>query len=172
VRRQLTVFFLVLAAAGLAATAASARPDGKLTAKESKWMTPMLNVWTTMNAGLHIVIQQAAAQDALIAGTPNNGKLTRTLTVFVECSPIVAKAGKPPTARLVPFDTSLKALCLHLGNGAHDLAKAVGAIQKKNSKLATTLIKAMDAEFKRASSYLKQAEAQALAVGGSNVFKA
>jgi hypothetical protein len=171
VRRQLTAFVLVLVTAASAATAASAHAQ-KLTPKETKWMTPMLQVWSAMNAGLRIVIQQAAAEDALVAGSPNNGKLTRTLTVFVECSPVVAKQGKPPTARLVAFDTSMKSMCLHLANGAHDLANAVGAIGKKNPKKATTLIKAMDVEFKKASTFLKQAESQALAVGGSNVFKA
>ena len=135
-------------------------------------MTPMLTVWSAMNAGLRIVIAQAAAPDALNAGSPNNGKLTRTLTVFVECSPVVAKEGSPPTARLVPFDTSMKTMCVHLANGARDLATAVGAIRKKQAKQATTLIKTMDVEFKLASTLLKQAESQALAVGGSGIFKA
>ena len=170
-RRQLAAFILVLVTAGSAATAASAHAQ-KLTPTETKWMTPMLTVWSTMNAGLHIVIQQAAAKDALVAGTATNGKLTRTLTVFVECTPVVAKQGKPPTVRLVAFDTTMKTMCVYLANGANDLAKAIGAIGKKNSARATTLIKSMDVQFKQASTYLKRAETQALAVGGSNVFKA
>jgi hypothetical protein len=171
VRRRLAALTLVLVTAASAATAATAHAQ-KLTPKETKWMTPMLTVWSTMNAGLHIVIPQAAAKDALIAGTANNGKLTRTLTVFVECGPVVAKQGKAPTARLVAFDTSMKTMCVHLANGANDLAKAVGAIRKKSAKQATALIKAMNVEFKTATTFLKQAETQALAVGGSNVFKA
>jgi hypothetical protein len=173
--RRLLVFLVSVAAfSGLSATAATAAPARaeKLTPIELKWVTPMITVWNTMNAGLHLIYTQAAATDALIAGSPNNLTLTKTLVAFVECSPAVKKVGAPPSPRLQPFADTLKTTCVHLATGANDMAKAIGAIHKKNGKLAASLIKQMGPELKTATSLLSKAQKQLVTIGGKNIFAA
>jgi hypothetical protein len=144
----------------------------KLTPKESTWVTPMLKTWTQMNSGLNNVVKQATAPNALIAGTANNGKLTKTLVAFVSCTPEIEKAGTAPTSRLEPFAASMQTMCTHLGTGAQELAKAIGAIRKGNATLAKQQITAGYAELAKASTYLKQAGSQIVTVGGQKVFTA
>jgi hypothetical protein len=160
--------------AGLAATSVTAAPahSQKLTPLEQKWVTPMITVWNAMNAGLHLFYKQATAKDALIPGSANNLPLTKTLAVFIECSPVVKKLGAPPSPRLQPFADSLAKSCVHLGNGAHDLAKGIGALGKGNKKLGNSLIGKVGLELKQATALLGQAQHRLIAVGGKNIFTA
>jgi hypothetical protein len=144
----------------------------KLTPRESTWVTPMLKTWTQMNSGLNTVVKQATAPNALLAGTANNLKLTKTLVNFVACTPAVKKAGAPPSSRLQPFAASMRTMCTHLGTGAQELAKAIGAIRKNNVTLAKQQITAGYAELAKASTYLKQAGSQIVTLGGQKVFTA
>jgi hypothetical protein len=161
--------------AGLALCAgASAQPTraDKLTAAETTWVKPLLKAWTNMNKDLSGVIAQATAPNALLAGSPNNGKLTKTLVAFAGCNTSVKKAGAPPTARLKGFDTALELMCSHLAAGANDLAKGIGAVGKNNASLAKKEITAGYGEFVKATTDLKSAQTAIQTVGGQNIFKA
>jgi hypothetical protein len=173
-RRLLVALLTSLALSGLAAGAAGAATarGEKLTPAEQKWVSPMIVVWNAMNAGLHLFYKQASAKNALVPGSPSNLTLTRTLAVFIECSPIVKRQGSPPSARLQPFGESLARSCVHLANGAHDLARGVGAFGKGDKKLGASLISKVDPELERATALLGRARQQLLAVGGKNVFTA
>jgi predicted outer membrane protein len=52
------------------------------------------------------------------------------------------------------------------------MAKAIGAIHKKNGKLAASLIKQMGPELKTATSLLSKAQKQLVTIGGKNIFAA
>lgn len=125
--------------AAVFATTASA----KLTPAEQRWAAPLVSTWNLQNAGLHLVLAQASQNGALIAGQkPNNLALTRTLVALAACqsTKAITKAGKPPTARLAGFREALNAACIHDSNGAHDFAKAVGAVSRNNAAKAKVFL--------------------------------
>jgi len=159
---------LVSVGAGLAASAASAR----LTPLEQRWVKPLLAVWTQQNAALHLVLPAASAKDALLVGTAANAKLTTVLNTFVVCSPELRKAGDPPSPRLRPYLAALTTACTHATSGAHDFAKAVGAVGKGKGALAQSYLARGVAEFKRATSALTTAYRAIIAIGGKNIFTA
>jgi hypothetical protein len=165
-----------LAAAILLAGLASGTAQAKLTPVEQKWATPLVSVWNVQNAGLHLVLQQATAKNALIAGSkPNNLVLTKTLVALVSCkapTDAIEKAGAPPSSRLTAFRDALNATCIHDANGAEDFARAIGAITKGKQKLAKTLLTQGVLEFKRGSAQLSKAHAALAAIGGRAVFEA
>ena len=161
---------LLLAAFVAALVAATA--DAKLTPVEQKWATPMIQVWNEQNLALHVVLQAAAAKNALVVGTPNNQKLTTILNTFVVCGPSIKKAGKPPSPRLTAFANALTTACSHDTTGAHDFASAVGAVHKGNAAKSGALLKQGVAEFRLGSSALNTAYKSLIALGGQNIFKA
>src|SRR4051795_8147003 len=93
---------LIVAATAAAAGAAPTR-SAKLTAAEQKWVSPVIQVWNLMNAGLQAVDKQMQANAALIPGTATNKALVTTLGNFVTCGRAVSAAKAPPTNRLKPF---------------------------------------------------------------------
>jgi hypothetical protein len=165
--RKLAVVAVVIAA--LAWTAAA---EAKLTAIEQKWAGPMITVWNQQNLALHVVLQAASAENALVYGTPNNKKLTVVLNTFVVCGPSIKKAGAPPSPRLKTFATALGTACTHDTAGAHDFAKSVGAVQKHKRAQAQTLLKQGVTEFKLGTAALTKAYRSLVAIGGKNVFTA
>jgi hypothetical protein len=175
VSRLARVLVFVAAVAALGAGTASPR-TAKLSQKEQAWVAPLLKVFSIQNAGLHLVVGQAAAKNALVAGEkPQNLALTNTLAALISCKvpkDVLKQAGPPPTARLLTFRNALNSACIHDLNGAHDFAKAIGAVTKNNSTLAGTLLKSGVAEFKRGSGQLTKAYKSITALGGSNLFKA
>src|SRR5919201_147013 len=112
--RRLAVLLAMVAALGVIAAA-----DAKLTPVEQKWATPMIQVWNQQNVMLHVVLQAAAAKNALVYGTTNNKRLTLILNTFVVCTPEMKKAGSPPSPRLTAFATALGSACTHDTTGAH-----------------------------------------------------
>jgi hypothetical protein len=164
------------AVAALLAALASGAAQAKLTPVEQKWATPLVSVWNVQNAGLHLVLQQATAKNALIAGSkPNNLALTKTLVALVSCkapADAVKKAGAPPSPRLTAFRDALNATCIHDANGAQYFAKAIGAITKGEPKLAKSFLIQGVSEFKRGSAQLSKAYAALTAIGGRNAFEA
>jgi hypothetical protein len=166
----------MLLAAAVAACTFAATADAKLTAAEQKWVTPLLSVWNIQNAGLHLVLQQASAKNALVAGSkPNNLALTKTLYALISCktpTDLIKKAGTPISPRLAPFRDALNRACIHDANGAHDFAKAVGAVTKGNGKLAQSLLIQGVAEFKQGSAQVAKAYKSLVAIGGKNIFSA
>jgi hypothetical protein len=165
--RRLAVLVTVLAALGWTAAA-----EAKLTAAEERWAKPMISVWNQQNLALHVVLQAAAAKDALIAGTTNNKRLTIILNTFVVCGAEIKKAGAPPSPRLATFTTSLKSACTHDTAGAHDFAKSIGAIHSGKATQAQTLLKQGVAEFKLGTTALGKARQALTAIGGKNIFTA
>jgi hypothetical protein len=165
--RRLAVVVTALAALGWTAAA-----EAKLTAVEEKWAKPMISVWNQQNVALNVVLQAAAAKDALLAGTANNKKLTIILNTFVVCGAEIKKAGAPPSPRLTTFATSLKTACTHDTTGAHDFAKSIGAIRSGKATQAQTLLKQGVAEFKLGTTALNKAYKSLVAIGGKNIFKA
>lgn len=164
---------LLIAAAvlsGLAAASASA----KLTPAEQKWVSPLIHNWNVQNAGLQVVIQQAAAKNALIAGEkPQNEALSKTLIALVSCETpknVVKDAGAPPTTRLKPFSTALGAACADDFYGANYFAKAIGAVQKGNETAAGTDLKDGVAKFKAGSAEIKAAYDVLIEYGGKSIF--
>jgi len=148
--------------------------QAKLTPAEEKWAKPLITIWNVQNAGLRIVIGQAAANNALVAGEkPENLALSRTLLALIICkqpADLIKKAGAPPSPRLTAFRDALNAACIHDANGAHDFAQAVGAVTKHNSKLAGTLLTQGVAQFKLGSAQLSKAYKVLIAVGGKSIF--
>jgi hypothetical protein len=165
--RKLAVVVTVLA--GLGWTAAA---EAKLTAVEQKWATPMIAVWNQQNLALHVVLQAAAAKDALIVGTTNNKRLTIILNTFVVCGSQIKKGGAPPSPRLTSFAGSLKTACTHDTAGATDFAKSIGAIRAGKSTQSQALLKQGVAEFKLGTAALSKAYKSLTAIGGRNIFKA
>jgi hypothetical protein len=165
-----------LAAAVLLAGLAAGAAQAKLTPVEQKWTTPLVSVWNVQNAGLHLVLHQATAKNALIAGSkPNNLALTKTLVALVSCkapTDAIRKAGAPPSSRLTVFRDALNATCIHDANGAQDFARAIGAITNGKPKLAKAFLIQGVSEFKRGSAQLSKAYASLTAIGGRNAFKA
>jgi len=163
---------LVAAVCGLFAASAQA----KLTPVEQKWATPLITIWNVQNAGLHLVLQQAAAKNALVAGEkPHNLALTKTLYALISCkqpTDLIKKAGSPPSPRLGAFRNALDSACLHDANGANDFAKAVGAVSKGNAKLTQSLLTQGVAEFKLGSAQIKKAYNALIVVGGKSIFTA
>ena len=170
--RRLVLAALVVALAAVLAGAA----DAKLTPVEQKWVTPLVSVWNVQNAGLHLVVQQASAKNALIAGSkPNNLALTKTLAALISCktpTDAIRKAGSPPSPRLVTFRDALNATCIHDANGAQDFAKAIGAITKGDAAKAKAFLTRGVAEFKRANAELTTAYKSLTSLGGKNIFTA
>jgi hypothetical protein len=166
-RAPVALLLATFAAALLATTA-----DAKLTPAEQKWATPMIQVWNQQNLALHVVLQAAAAKNALVVGTPNNQKLTTVLNTFVVCGPSIKKAGTPPSPRLTAFASALTTACTHDTTGARDFASAVGAVRKGKAAQSATFLKKGVAEFKLGSSALNTAYKSLIALGGQNIFKA
>jgi hypothetical protein len=170
--RKLAPLLIAAVACGLFAGSAQA----KLTPSEEKWAKPLIAIWNAQNGGLRVVISQAGANNALVAGErPENLALSRTLFALITCkepADLIKKAGTPPSPRLTAFRDALNAACIHDGNGAHDFAKAVGAVSKGNSKLAGTLLTQGVAEFKLGSAQLSKAYKAITAIGGKNIFTA
>ncbi|HZO96094.1 MAG TPA: hypothetical protein VFB42_01860 [Gaiellaceae bacterium] len=166
--RRLLAVAAVAAVAGLAAGSARA----SLTPVEERWAKPLVTVWNQQNAALQLVIKAALAQDALIAGTKANGRLTTILAVFVSCGPAIEKAGQPPSPRLKRFHAALSSACTHDTAGAHDFAQAVGAVRKNKAKLAQSLVTKGAGEFKLGSAAVAKAYHSLIAIGGKSVFKA
>jgi hypothetical protein len=160
---------IFVAVAALAYTAAA---DAKLTPVEQKWAKPMIQVWNQQNVALHVVLQAAAAKDALVYGTTNNKKLTVILNTFVVCRPEIKKAGAPPSPRLAPFATALNSACTHDTAGAHSFAKTVGAYSNGKASQIKTLLNKGVAEFKLGTAALNKAYKSLIAIGGANIFKA
>jgi hypothetical protein len=160
---------LMLSLGAAAATAAPAR-TAKLTPAEAKWANPVVALWNAMNAGLLVVGDQTTATNALVPGSAANKKLVVTLANFIACTPVMNKAKAPPSTRLKPFATSMKAACTRLGTGAHGVANGVSTIyNKKNGKLASLQIKAAFQEFQKGSAELAAARRQLLAAGGKGI---
>ncbi len=163
---------IAAAVCGLFAGSAQAR----LTPVEEKWATPLITIWNLQNAGLHLVIGQASAKNALVAGEkPHNLALTKTLYALISCKqPIdqIKKAGAPPSPRLVAFRDALNSACIHDANGANDFAKAIGAVTKGNSKLTQSLLAQGVAEFKLGSAQVKKAYTALILIGGKSIFTA
>ena len=163
---------IAAAVCGLFAGSAQA----KLTPVEQKWATPLITIWNVQNAGLHLVLQQAAAKNALVAGEkPHNLALTKTLYALISCkqpNDLIEKAGSPPSRRLAAFRNALNSACIHDANGANDFAKAVGAVTKGDGKLTQSLLAQGVAEFKLGSAQVKQAYNQLILVGGKSIFTA
>jgi hypothetical protein len=161
----------VLLALGATAAAAAPARAAKLTPAEAKWVSPVVALWNAMNAGLLVVGDQTTASNALVPGSAANKKLVVTLANFIACTPVMTKAKAPPSARLKPFATSMKAACTRLGTGAHGVANGVSTIyNKKNGKLASLQIKAAFQEFQKGSAKLATARKQLLAAGGKGIF--
>ena len=132
----------------------------------------MISVWNQQNLALHVVIQAAAAKNALLYGTANNKRLTIILNTFVVCGSSIKKAGTPPSPRLGPFATALGTACTHNTAGAGDFAKAVGAVRKGKAAQSKTLLEQGVAEFRLGTAALSKAYKSLVAVGGANIFKA
>jgi hypothetical protein len=161
----------VAVAAVFAGTAAA-----KLAPAEQTWVTPLIKVWNLQNAGLHLVLQQAGAKNALVAGEkPQNLALTETLGALVQCktpTDLIEKAGAPPTKRLTTFRNALNAACIHDGNGASDFAKAIGAVTKNDTSRAKQFLTQGVAEFRKGSAQLTKAYKAIVALGGKAAFSA
>jgi hypothetical protein len=159
-----------------AASAFAAPASAKLTPAEQQWVTPLIKVWNLQNAGLHLVLQQAAAKNALVAGEkPQNLALTETLGALVLCktpTDLIAKAGAPPTRRLATFRSALNAACIHDHNGASDFAKAIGAVTKNDTARAKAFLTQGVVEFKKGSTQLAKAYKAIVALGGKAAFRA
>jgi hypothetical protein len=168
--RKLAPLLIAAVLSGLFAGSAQA----KLTPAEQKWANPLISIWNVQNAGLHLVLSQAAAKNALVAGEkPQNLKLTETLYALITCkqpTDLIKKAGPPPSPRLTAFRDALNAACIHDGNGANDFAKAVGAYTKGNAKLVQTYLSAGVAELKLGTAQLSKAYKVLIAVGGKSIF--
>ena len=143
---------------------------------EQKWVTPLIKIWNVQNQSLQVVVSQATAKNALIAGEkPQNLALTNTLAALVNCkepADLIKRAGASPTPRLVVFRNALNSACIHDLNGANDFAKAIGAVGKGSNNKAQTLLKSGLSEFKRGSTQLAKAYAAIVALGGKKAFKA
>ena len=163
---------LAVVAAAIAALSLTASAEAKLTPIEQKWAKPMIQVWNQQNLGLHVVLQAAAAKNALVYGTANNKRLTIVLNTFVVCGPSIKKAGGPPSPRLKSFATALGTACTHDTAGAHDFAKAVGAVRKGQAPQSQTLLKQGIAEFKLGTAALSKAYKSLVAIGGKHIFTA
>jgi hypothetical protein len=176
--RRLYVSLLlgIAAIAVLAPLAGAARSGATLTAAEQKWVTPLIKVWNVQNQSIQVVVSQATAKSALIAGEkPQNLALTNTLAAIVNCkepADLIKRAGKSPTPRLVAFRNALNSACIHDLNGANDFAKAIGAVGTANYHKAQILLKSGYSEFKRGSTQLTKAYASLVALGGKKAFKA
>jgi hypothetical protein len=160
------------AACGLFAGAAQA----KLTPAEQAWAKPLITIWNVQNAGLHLVGPQAAAKNAMVAGEkPQNLALTKTLYALISCkqpTDLIKKAGTPPSPRLISFRDALSTACTHNGNGANDVAKAIGAQTKGNGPLEASYLTKASAEFKLGSAAITKAYKVLLAIGGKSIFVA
>ena len=165
---------MLIAAAACGLFAASAQ--AKLTPAEQAWAKPLITIWNVQNAGLHLVIGQAAAKNALVAGErPQNLALTKTLLALVTCkqpTDLIKKAGTPPSPRLTAFRDALSAACVHDGTGANDFAKAIGALTKGNMTQVKSLLAQGVAEFKLGTAQLSKAYKALIAVGGKSIFVA
>jgi hypothetical protein len=170
--RRLTLVLLGAVLFSVLTAAAQAR----LTPTENTWAKPLIAIWNVQNAGLHLVIQQASAKNALVAGEkPENYTLTNTLLHLINCKQpkdLIAKAGIPPSPRLAAFRDALNTACIDNGKGANDFAKAIGAVTKNNSKLAQSLLVQGVAEFKLGSAAIAKAYKVLIAIGGKSIFVA
>jgi hypothetical protein len=175
--RVLAATLTAVSLVGVMVGAAGAAParTAKLTAVEQRWVTPVIRLWNTENGGLLVVLSQATAANggALIPGTKANAALLGTLSQFVECTPMLARAKSPPSPRLVPFANAMKSACTDLVTGAHGVASGIASLTKhRNEKLGTAQLQAAFQNFKLASAKLALARKQLLAVGGKAAFTA
>jgi hypothetical protein len=170
--RRLGLILLGAVLCGVLAASAQA----KLTPAEQAWAKPLIAIWNVQNAGLHLVIKQASAKNAFVAGEkPANYALTNTLLYLINCKQpkdLIAKAGIPPSPRLAAFRNALNTACIDNAKGANDFAKAIGAVTKKDSKLAQSLLVQGVAEFKLGSAAIAKAYKALIAIGGKSIFVA
>jgi hypothetical protein len=73
---------------------------------------------------------------------------------------------------MVAFGDALNTACIHNGNGAHDVAKAIGAVTKGNVKLEGSYLTQASAEFKLGSAAVVKAYNVLIALGGKSIFTA
>jgi hypothetical protein len=167
---------LCIVAAVLFTPAAGAANGARLTSAEQKWAAPLIAIWNVQNQSLKVVVAQATAKNALIAGEkPQNLALTDTLAALIACkvpADRIKGAGAPPTPRLAGFRNALNAACIHDQNGANDFAKAIGAIGKGKSAAAKSLLRTGYGEFERGTAQLAKAYNALQALGGTSGFKA
>jgi hypothetical protein len=152
-RRVLPFVALVALLAATAASAASARTT-KLTKAENTWAVPVVSLMKSMSGRVGAIGKQAADPQVLTKGSKAQLKLAVTLANLLSCTGKLKKDGPPPTSRLKPFASSVKAACTHYVAGSHLLAKGIGKVNATMIKQAMTEIKTGSASLATAQSRL------------------
>jgi hypothetical protein len=163
--RLASLLALVATVAAVAASSAAAAPEraAKLSSAENRWAVPVVNL-TKYLAGRVGSVKTLAANPAILQkGSAVQVKFIYVVADIRTCTSKLKKRGNPPTARLVPFQLSVRDACARYVAATHLLAQGIG--KATNGELAgATMIRRSTTEFQRGSALLGRAQAQLAAL--------
>jgi Spy/CpxP family protein refolding chaperone len=84
----------------------------------------------------------------------------------------VSAAGAAPARSAKLSLSEQRRMCAHLGTGAHQMAKAIGAVRQHKAKLAASRLTEATSQFRQATKFLAAAQRRLLQLGGSKAFVA
>jgi len=161
------VFLLALAAvvAALGASTAAAAPArmATLTSAENRWAVPVLNLTRYLAGRVGAVKTLAAKPTILQKGSAVQVKFVYVVADIRSCTAKLKKRGPAPTARLVPFQLSVRDACARYVSATHLLAQGIGKATNGDMS-GVTMIRKSTTEFQRGSALLSRAQAQLAAL--------
>ena len=160
-RRLASLLALAAAIATVVASSAAAAPErtAKLSTAENRWAVPVLNL-TKYLAGRVGAVKTLASNPAILQkGSAVQVKFIYVVADIRTCTAKLKKRGNPPTARLVPFQLSVRDACARYVSATHLLAQGIGKATT-GDMAGATMIRRSTAEFQRGSALIGRAQAQ------------
>jgi hypothetical protein len=159
---------LLALVATVAAVAASAAPAAgtrtvKLSSAENGWAVPVVNL-TKFLAGRVGAVKTLAANPAILQkGSAVQAKFIIVVADIRTCTAKLKRRGNPPTARLVPFQLSVRDACARYVAATHLLAQGIGRATD-GDMAGATMIRRSTTEFQRGSALIGRAQSQLAAL--------
>jgi hypothetical protein len=165
VRRIVFLLALAAVAAALAASTAAAAPAHatKLTTAENRWAAPVLNLTRYLAGRVGAVKTLAAKPTILQKGSAVQVKFVYVVADIRTCTSKLKQRGPAPTARLVPFQLSVRDACARYVSATHLLAQGIGKATN-GDMTGATMIRKSTTEFQRGSALLGRAQSQLAAL--------
>jgi hypothetical protein len=165
VLRLVSLLALAATIAAVGATSAAAAPvrTTKLSSAENRWAVPVLNL-TQFLAGRVGAVKTLSGNPAILQkGSAVQAKFIIVVADIRTCTSRLKKRGNPPTARLVPFQLTVRDACARYVEATHLLARGIGKATNGDMSGAT-MIRKSTTEFQRGSALLGKARAQLAAL--------
>jgi hypothetical protein len=148
--KRLIVLATVAATCLAAATPASAGLSGP----EKHWVRSLIPLVTSMSTFSGEIAKDAQDPTVLTPGSQTQMQLAFALAGYRTCSPTVARAGQPPTARLGSFRQAMVSGCAAFGRAAVQLASGIDHANAASLWAAAASMGAGTTYMQRANSLL------------------